>query len=122
MSDTAEIARLFKALSDHNRLQILQLLRECCPSGCELPAAGEGNTVSRLAEQFDLSLSTVSHHLKELRTAGLIVCQKRGQTVYCAPNSHVLAKLEAYLESLTDPATVPSSDDQHSNTEKENLK
>ena len=56
------------------------------------------NTVSRLADQFDLSLSTVSHHLKELRMAGLIVCEKRGQTVYCAPNEEVLRKLENYLK------------------------
>lgn len=97
--DTAELARLFKALSDQNRLKILQLLRECCPSGCQLTETDERNTVSRLAEQFDLSLSTVSHHLKELRVAGLIVCEKRGQSVYCAPNESVLRKLESFLKS-----------------------
>jgi DNA-binding transcriptional ArsR family regulator len=96
--DTVEIARLFKALSDPNRLKILQLLRECCPSGCQMTETDESNTVSRLADQFDLSLSTVSHHLKELRIAGLIVCEKRGQTVYCAPNEEVLQKLESYLK------------------------
>jgi ArsR family transcriptional regulator len=97
-TDTIELARLFKALSDPNRLKILQLLRECCPSGCQLTETDESNTVSRLADQFDLSLSTVSHHLKELRIAGLIVCEKRGQTVFCAPNEQVLRTLEAYLK------------------------
>ena len=96
--DTVEIARLFKALSDPNRLKILQLLRECCPSGCQMTETDESNTVSRVADQFDLSLSTVSPHLKELRIAGLIVCEKRGQTVYCAPNEEVLQKLESYLK------------------------
>ncbi|MGD8413134.1 MAG: ArsR family transcriptional regulator, partial [Candidatus Latescibacterota bacterium] len=80
--------------------KILQLLRECCPGGCHVTGADDRNTVSRLAEQFDLSLSTVSHHLKELRIAGLIVCEKRGQTVYCAPNEAVLRKLQAYLRQL----------------------
>ncbi len=96
--DTQELARLFKALSDPNRLKILQLLRECCPSGCQMTETDESNTVSRLADQFDLSLSTVSHHLKELRNAGLIVCEKRGQTVYCATNEEMLKKLESYLK------------------------
>jgi len=98
MMETQELARLFKALSDPNRLKILQLLRECCPAGCQVTETDDRNTVSRLADQFDLSLSTVSHHLKELRNAGLIVCEKRGQTVYCAANEEALAKLEAYLK------------------------
>lgn len=99
MADTVEIARLFKALSDPNRLKIIQLLRECCPDGCQVTASGERNTVSRLADHIDLSLSTVSHHLKELRNAGLIVCQKRGQTVYCAANQELLDDLIRYLKS-----------------------
>lgn len=97
MADTTEIARLFKALSDPNRLKVLQLLRECCPPGCCATDAGIENTVSRLASQFDLSLSTVSHHLKELRNAGLIVCEKRGQSVHCAPNEEALRVLRRYL-------------------------
>lgn len=97
MTDTEELARLFKALSDPNRLKIFQLLRECCPPGCCATDAGDQNTVSRVASQFDLSLSTVSHHLKELRLAGLVVCEKRGQTVYCAPNETVLKALEQFL-------------------------
>jgi DNA-binding transcriptional ArsR family regulator len=99
MTDTEELARLFKALSDPNRLKILQLLRECCPPGCAATDAGDQNTVSRVAGQFDLSLSTVSHHLKELRLAGLVVCEKRGQTVYCTPNVEVLKALEQFLAS-----------------------
>ena len=57
-----------------------------------------GNTVSEIAAEFDLSLSTVSHHLKELRTAGLIVCQRRGQRVYCRPDDGVLEKIEEFLK------------------------
>ena len=99
MTDTEEFARLFKALSDPNRLKILLLLRECCPPGCCATDAGDQNTVSRVADKFDLSLSTVSHHLKELRLAGLVVCEKRGQTVYCAPNEAALKTLEQFLAS-----------------------
>ena len=99
MKDAIEIAKIFKALSDPNRLKIFLLLQDCCPSGCQPAEANERNTVSRVAEQFDLSLSTVSHHLKELRNAGLIVCEKRGQTVYCGPNDDVLEELKTFLEA-----------------------
>jgi DNA-binding transcriptional ArsR family regulator len=44
-----------------------------------------------------LSLSTVSHHLKELRNAGLIVCQKRGQWVHCAPNGEILKQVRDFV-------------------------
>jgi ArsR family transcriptional regulator len=99
MSDLDELARIFKALSDRNRLAILDLVRKRCPDGCRLGEQDEGNSVSAIAERFDLALSTVSHHLKELRNAGLIVCEKRGQWVYCAPDEERLRKVEAFIES-----------------------
>lgn len=100
MQSAEELARLFKALSDPNRLKILQLLRECCgPAGCRLSVDDKNNSISRIADQFDLALSTVSHHIKELKRAGLIVCEKRGQTVYCVPNEAVLKQLEEFAKS-----------------------
>ena len=93
-----ELARVFKALSDPNRLAILQLIRRRCGSGCRLSSEDEGNSVSRIAEAFDLSLSTVSHHLKELRNVGLIRCEKRGQWVYCSANEEVLRQLRGFVE------------------------
>jgi ArsR family transcriptional regulator len=99
MKHTVELARIFKALSDPNRLEIFLLLRNCCPAGCRPAEANEGNTVSNVAAHFDLSLSTVSHHIKELRMAGLIVCEKRGQTVYCGPNEAVLDEIENFLKT-----------------------
>ena len=117
------LAAIFKALSDRNRLAIFQTIRSCCcdcrvMNDAEAAAddeagssevsprlAGEaeapsdvGNSVSEIASRFDLSLSTVSHHLKELRNAGLIICEKRGQWVYCRPNPEVLKDIEGFLE------------------------
>ena len=106
MADTQEIARLFKALSDPNRLKILQLLRECCPSGCQMTETDESNTVSRLADQFDLSLSTVSHHLKELRVAGLITMERRGKNVECGIDQEVLEELSDLFESRFQGAEI----------------
>lgn len=89
---------MFKALSDPNRLAILQLLRDRCGRGCRVSADEERNTVSEIAEEFRLSLSTVSHHLKELRNAGLIRCEKRGQWVFCSPNEEILRSIREFSE------------------------
>lgn len=101
MSPTAtanDLASIFKALSDPNRLRIFQLLRERCGPCCRVPEEESGNTVSELAAEFDLALSTVSHHLKELKNAGLITCEKRGQWVYCAPNDAILDQIEVFAK------------------------
>ena len=91
----ALLAGIFKALSDPNRLAIFQLV-------CERGGEGQGvdemaNSISKIADEFDLTLSTVSHHIKELRTAGLIRCEKVGQTVYCTPNPDTLADIDHFL-------------------------
>jgi len=91
------LARVFKALGDANRLAIFQLLRERCAGGCTVSEQGIDRTVSEIAKDFDLALSTVSHHLKELRNAGVIICEKRGKQVYCRVNSALLRDLESFM-------------------------
>lgn len=95
---TADLPKIFKALSDENRLAIFQLIRDGCSPDRPLTEAQVGSYVSEIAQHFDLALSTVSHHLKELRNAGLINCRKEGQWVYCTPNYEVLQELEAFLQ------------------------
>jgi len=95
-----ELAKIFKALSDKNRLAIFRTIREgfdCCTVQPNGSLEQNGNTVSEIAAEFDLSLSTVSHHLKELRNAGLIVCERRGQRVHCRPDDSVMEKIEAFV-------------------------
>ena len=92
-----ELARVFKALGDENRMAIFQLLRQRCAGGCEVSADGANRTVTEIAKAFDLALSTVSHHLKELRNAGLIICEKQGKQVYCRVNVALLKELEAFM-------------------------
>ncbi|MCB1264047.1 MAG: helix-turn-helix transcriptional regulator [Mycobacterium sp.] len=69
----AELARMFKALGDPVRLRILSLIAshaggECC--------------VCDIAPAFEVSQPTISHHLKTLREAGLLGCERRGTWVY----------------------------------------
>jgi ArsR family transcriptional regulator len=94
----SDLARLFKALSDPTRLAIFELIRA---GGDAVYTEDEvRQSVSDIAEHFDVSLSTVSHHLKELRTAGLIRCEKRGKTVYCSHDPDALGQVERFLDGV----------------------
>ena len=97
--DIDRLAAIFKALSDPNRLAILQMLRDECGGECRFEAGGAGKTVSEIAGCCEVGLSTVSHHLKELRQAGLIDCEKRGQWVHCSPNLEALAAVKQFLQA-----------------------
>lgn len=92
--DPQTLSRIFKALGDPTRLEILRLLGKSCGDGCRFQ---DGSTVSEIADRFGLALSTVSHHLKELRGAGLIVCEKKGRWVCCSTNFEALERLQSFL-------------------------
>ncbi len=69
-TEAAELAVLFKALSDPVRLRLVSMIATA-PSGevcaCDLP------------EIFDRSQPTMSHHLSQLTKAGLISREQRGK-------------------------------------------
>ena len=68
-----QFAEVFKALANPNRLQIFLRLASCCPPGtkCDSEAVVR-QCVGELGQDLEIDPSTVSHHLKELRRAGLI--------------------------------------------------
>jgi ArsR family transcriptional regulator len=68
-----ELARVFKALGDPVRLRLLSMI-----------ASREGSEVCvcEMTPAFDVSQPTISHHLRLLREAGLIECERRGTWVY----------------------------------------
>lgn len=94
----AELASVFKALSDPTRLAIYELIRE--GGGGAYSEEQVEKSISRIAARFGVSLSTASHHIKELRRAGLIRCEKRGQTVHCTPNTEALAEIERFVREV----------------------
>jgi DNA-binding transcriptional ArsR family regulator len=87
MSATArrdvDLARVFRALGDPTRLAIFEAVRTATEGCAGCTEAEIDNSISEIASQFDLALSTVSHHLRELRLAGLIRCERRGQQIHC---------------------------------------
>src|ERR1044072_7199386 len=68
-----ELAKGFKALGDPIRLRLLSMIAS---------RAGGEVCVCDLTPAFDLSQPTISHHLKLLRQAGLIDCERRGTWGY----------------------------------------
>src|SRR6516162_3995658 len=68
-----ELAAMFKALGDPVRLRLLSLIAS--------HPGGEA-CVCEISATFDVSQPTISHHLKLLRSAGLLDCERRGTWVY----------------------------------------
>ena len=92
-----DLAKIFKALGDPTRFAIFELVRDCGrPDGCSEDEAAD--SLSQIAGRFHLSLSTVSHHVKELRNSGIITCEKRGQRLYCSVDPDVLRQLEEFAK------------------------
>lgn len=71
----------FKALADPTRRRILELLRD-------------GDlTAGELAERFDISKPSLSHHLATLKSAGLVSDERRGQNIVYSLNTTVMQDL-----------------------------
>ncbi|HMA63320.1 MAG TPA: metalloregulator ArsR/SmtB family transcription factor [bacterium] len=79
-----ELIKIFKALSDQNRLRIVKMLEEKPMCVCEI------------TEVLQLANSTVSKHLSILRNAGLIVSEKEGRWI----NYRLNPDPSLYLKSL----------------------
>jgi len=69
---------LFKALNDATRREILELLRV------------KDLTAGEIADQFNISKPSISHHLDLLKQAGLVEATKEGQFIYYSLNTTVV--------------------------------
>jgi DNA-binding transcriptional ArsR family regulator len=96
-TSTEDLARIFRALGDPSRLAIFEVVRNACGDGTGHSSEELRNSVTEIAQEFELSLSTVSHHLKELRNAGLIKCERRGQHIFCSADPDVLRVVDGFL-------------------------
>jgi ArsR family transcriptional regulator len=83
----ARMAEVAKALGDPIRLQLVDVLRKHAGKVC----------VCELVPLFDISQPTLSHHLKKLRAAGLVDCERRGLWAYYYVIPDALTELSAWL-------------------------
>ena len=91
--DPATASNVLKALSNPNRLRMFLLVRDASPGG----RADQGLCVGEIAEQLDISQSTVSHYLKELEHAGLVRLERSGKNVFCTAVCDPLSDVLGFL-------------------------
>jgi ArsR family transcriptional regulator len=88
--DAAELERLFKALADRHRLQILN---------CLLQAGGEPVCVCEFQPLLGITQPTVSHHLKQLVEVGLLERERRGTYAYYRLKSGAMERIGLLLDA-----------------------
>ena len=79
---------LFKALNDGTRRQIIELLKE------------KDLNAGDIAEHFNISKPSISHHLDILKRADLITSEKKGQFVKYSLNTSILEDLLNWIITL----------------------
>jgi ArsR family transcriptional regulator, arsenate/arsenite/antimonite-responsive transcriptional repressor len=89
--NTARTARLFHALSDETRLEILQCLRTCERCVCEL------------TDHLDAAQSRLSFHLRVLKEAGLVTDRREGRWMYYTLNTEALSEAADLIQTLATP-------------------
>ncbi|ONM49874.1 ArsR/SmtB family transcription factor [Nocardia donostiensis] len=84
----AELAMMFKALSDPVRLRLLSSIAS---------RSGQEACVCDLSEGIELTQPTISHHLKVLREAGLLTSERRASWVHYRVVPEALQQLSSVL-------------------------
>jgi DNA-binding transcriptional ArsR family regulator len=89
---------VFRALADDTRRHILDFLRT------------GPRTSGEIADQFQSSWPTISRHLAVLRAGGLVVSERKGQTIYYELNTSVFEDLIQHLVGWIKPShgTAPA--------------
>ena len=73
----------FRALADPTRRRILDL------------------TAGELADHFDMTKPSISHHLNTLKAAGLVDAEREGQSIVYSLNTSVLQDLMSWFYTFT---------------------
>lgn len=93
--DTVQAAKILKALSHPNRLELyLEIARKHqadYETGCEC-------FVSDIIGSLKIGAPTVSHHLKELSNAGLIITERQGKFLTARINEDTVNQVRAILK------------------------
>jgi ArsR family transcriptional regulator, arsenate/arsenite/antimonite-responsive transcriptional repressor len=90
----------FKALADPTRREILRLLR------------GGEKTAGELAQRFDMSKPSMSHHFAVLKQADLIASRREGQQIFYFLNTTVAEDLLALIWGMLAGRDGPGKDGQ----------
>jgi ArsR family transcriptional regulator len=104
MDSTIHLSQLFKALGDPTRLRIVECLA-CCSLDAPIGSDGEirptaGQICCMLTGDGAVT-STLSHHLKELRNAGIIRMERQGRRMLCSLDPQATGAIQAFLQRIS---------------------
>jgi ArsR family transcriptional regulator len=89
---------ILKALADPHRLQLLErIATSSCPLGCAEARAA-----------LAISPATLSHHIKELESAGLVRVERAGKFIHLSLRPEVWSSLVASLAALGQTSSIKS--------------
>jgi len=91
VSEADRTARVFKVLSVHTRVRMIELLKH--HSLC----------VNALARALGITPAAVSQHLRVLRDAEVVLAEKKGYFVHYRVNGKTLARWKELADRLLDP-------------------
>lgn len=95
----AQRTAVLKALADPRRFELLErIARHNCPLGC-----------AEALSEMPISAATLSHHIKELETAGLIEVRREGKYAFLSLRPGVLEALASTLSLLEGAGCPPPS-------------
>lgn len=94
-----ELADVFKALSNPNRLKIVRKLMGCCNPGTvfQLHVEDRAVCIGELGADLGIGKSTTSHHIKELKRVGLIKTQRDGQKINCWIDPDLISTISRFF-------------------------
>ena len=111
-SDTDRLSAMFKALANPQRLRMfVKLATACCGPAALRASRGRARycCAGEVGAGLALAPSTVSHHLKELRQAGLMRVERRGRTIECSVTPDTLRLLASFFERCSGGAVMAAT-------------
>lgn len=88
------LSHTFHALSDPTRRSILKLLKE------------KDLTAGEIADCFHISKPSISHHLNVLKSAGLVLDERKGQFIFYSLNTSVLEEVLSWFATLRSKTSI----------------
>lgn len=88
--DTKKVIKAMKALSNKNRFEIFM---EIFKSNKQTSYEDEECFIYDIIEKLNIGAPTVSHHLKELSNADLIITERRGKNIVARINEDTIKEL-----------------------------
>jgi len=82
------VNNIFKALNDETRRRIIELLKD------------KDMNAGEIADEFNISKPSISHHLDILKRADLLLSEKKGQFIVYSLNTSILEDLLAWIITL----------------------